>query len=552
MRTRPTHPSVNGNAPFFLMVLFIVGLNLTVPSAAECDEPIFVNPIAEGADPWVVENPTGGGYLWCFSDANRGVAIHQSDRLTAPGPRRTVWTTPDSGPYSRQVWAPELHFLRGKWYIYFAASDGKNENHLTYVLESAGNDPLGPYELHGPLATGDGDDGLSPNVWSIDMTVLEVGDQLYAIWSGWDAPGTDRQFLYIAPMSSPTQLSGPRVRLCSNDDYLWERVKAGLEHRGLNEGPQVLKNGERTFLVYSCGASWLPTYRLGMLELTGKDPLDPASWKKFDRPVFDGNKATYGVGHSCFVRSPDKTEWWHVYHAKRSREPGWQRTIFAQPFHFRSDGAPDFGQPIEQGIPQRLPAGEPPPGTRTSYSSSLKFDTLPNEWTYYGHHQFLKATSKGLRLGKPERELVNSYRSGEKIVLADSFPSNVSIQVDIDFEGDSNARDAGILFRMSQPSVGYDAQKGYITSLIPRVGLLVFGKTDGKKWTELARKSVTIDAAIPQRLKVEMIGEDITIQHQGHVILNVKDGTYPTGGVGLRVVDAAATFKNLAIMPLNE
>ncbi len=131
-----------------------------------------------------------------------------------------VWTAPKSGPYSKEVWAPEIHLLDGRWHIYVAASDGDNANHLAYVLLSRDEDPLSPYTLHGPLPTGDGEDGKSPNIWAIDMTVLEHEGKRYALWSGWDAPGTDRQFLYIAPMKSPIELAGPRVLICKNDTYL--------------------------------------------------------------------------------------------------------------------------------------------------------------------------------------------------------------------------------------------------------------------------------------------------------------------------------------------
>ncbi len=87
----------------------------------------------------------------------------------------------------------------------------------------------------------------------------------------------------------------------------------------------------RTFLVYSCAASWLPTYKLGMLELAGDDPLDAASWQKHPEPVFRSNGSTYGVGHSGFMTSPDGREWWHVYHAKMDPDPGWRRAIYTQP-----------------------------------------------------------------------------------------------------------------------------------------------------------------------------------------------------------------------------
>ncbi|WP_163505224.1 family 43 glycosylhydrolase, partial [Escherichia coli] len=34
----------------------------------------------------------------------------------------TVWRKPQSGPMSQLIWAPELHYIDGKWYIYFAAA----------------------------------------------------------------------------------------------------------------------------------------------------------------------------------------------------------------------------------------------------------------------------------------------------------------------------------------------------------------------------------------------------------------------------------------------
>ena len=36
------------------------------------------------------------------------------------GKKTVVWEAPADGPYSKEVWAPELHFVEGKWRIYFA------------------------------------------------------------------------------------------------------------------------------------------------------------------------------------------------------------------------------------------------------------------------------------------------------------------------------------------------------------------------------------------------------------------------------------------------
>lgn len=218
----------------------------------------FVNPIAEGADPWVTRDPVSGDYLWCFSHGNRGISLSRSQSLTRIGRQQIVWQAPQFGPFSREIWAPELHFLDDRWYIYFSASDGRNENHQAYVLQSASADPFSAWTLHGPLRTGQRADADSPPIWAIDMTVLQLRGRRYAVWSGWDAPGTE----------------------------------PGTQHRGLNEGPQVFQQRDRTWLVYSCGASWLPTYKLGLLELIGNDPLNPDSWRKHPEPVFQGTDQT--------------------------------------------------------------------------------------------------------------------------------------------------------------------------------------------------------------------------------------------------------------------
>ncbi|MEZ6126803.1 MAG: sulfatase-like hydrolase/transferase [Planctomycetaceae bacterium] len=511
-----------------------------VTGSLKADE--FVNPIGEGADPWVVRDPNGGRYLWCLSEGNRAIAVQTSDSLTSMGRKQIVWKAPDSGPVSKEVWAPELHFLDGRWHIYFAASDGRNENHLAYVLKSETDDPLGEYELHGPLATGDGAEGISPNIWAIDMTVLQHSGRRYAVWSGWDEPGSDRQFLYIAPMKSPTELAGPRVRICSNDDYLWERTEPDASKRGLNEGPQIFQTKKQTSIVYSCGASWLPTYRLGLLELVGDDPLVPESWKKRPQPVFDGTASTYGVGHSCFVQSPDGTEWWHVFHAKRDRNPGWRRSVFVQPMNIGRRGFPIFGTPVDAGRVLRRPSGDP------AAPGSFAFDSF----RYFGHHQFIQADKQCIRLGAVPEKPINEYRCGEKVVFEGNVANDLRAEVIIDFHGNANARDAGLLLRTTGESLGYDAQRAYFVGLIPETQLLILGRMDGSHWHEMARSKTTIDAGKTQQLTAEIRGNQITVRHNGQQALQHSDATYARGAVGLRVVDTDATFSQFSVRPLGQ
>lgn len=316
----------------------------------------FSNPIARGADPWVIQH--AGHYYYCEPVTDTSIAIWKTDCFTRRGTRQIVWKAPRQGWNSNLIWAPELHRLDGRWFIYYAASAAPRENasHRIGVLECLTQDPLGAYIDRGMLYTGDDPLCRSDNRWAIDATVLELHGQRYLLWSGWP-DGADLQYLYIAPLKNPWTTAGPRVRLCDNATFDWERVSEDPRQRGLHEAPQVLKHNDRVFVIYSCSASWQETYKLGLLELIGDDPLNPANWRKHPQPVFRSSGDVFGVGHASFVKSPDGLEDWVVYHCKTSRAPGWRRVVCAQRFGWRPDGLPDFGQPVPWREPLSLPSG---------------------------------------------------------------------------------------------------------------------------------------------------------------------------------------------------
>jgi GH43 family beta-xylosidase len=314
----------------------------------------FTNPIYEGADPWVTRQ--GARYYLCRSEGDAGISVWSSDRLTDRGSQRVVWKAPRRGWNSQQVWAPELHYLRGRWYIYYAASSGRNAMHRAGVLEAETDDPQGPYVDRGMLYTGDDVAGGTRNRWAIDATPLGLNGRLYLIWSGW-ADERDEQFLYIAPMENPYTVAGNRVRICDNDTHLWERVDERRAGRGLNEGPQVLRRNGRVFVVYSCSGSWQPSYKLGLLWMRENDePLKRASWQKLDRPVFAGTERVLGVGHASFTQSPDGSEDWIVYHTKTRPQDGWERVVHTQRFGWNAEGFPEFGRPVAAGVKVEGPA----------------------------------------------------------------------------------------------------------------------------------------------------------------------------------------------------
>jgi GH43 family beta-xylosidase len=316
----------------------------------------FANPLYKGADPWVTFKD--GWYYLCQADAKGRLEVWRSSTLTHRGERKVVWTPPQRGWNRAQVWAPELHFVRGRWYIYYAASDGRNANHRMGVLEAATGDPQGPYVDRGQLYTGDDVRRGSHNRWAIDGTVLDLHGQLYFLWSGWE-DHRDVQHLSVARMSDPCTVSSDRVQLCPNNCHAWEHVGERRWERGLHEGPQVLVRNGRVFLVYSCSGSWQPSYKLGMLSMDEwADPMDAASWTKHPKPVFESTREVFGVGHCCFTQSPDGREDWILYHSKRFRWDCWDRVVRAQRFTWGADGSPDFGRPLPSNVSQAMPSGD--------------------------------------------------------------------------------------------------------------------------------------------------------------------------------------------------
>lgn len=343
-----------------LGILFFVALLLS--GCASVDEPpesacTFTNPIAPGADPWVIRHD---GWYYFAESRGDGIYVSKTDDLTdLKRNAERVWAPPETGWNRTHIWAPELHFLDGRWYIYYTAGeDGPPFIHQrSGVLESATDDPQGEYEDRGRLYTGDGDADEGENIWAIDLTVGRIGEQLYAVWSGWEEnQSTDRtpQHLYIAEMSDPLTIEGERVKISSPEES-WER---GTE-LDLNEGPQFLMMDEEVFIIYSTHESWLVDYRLGQLRLASPDadPLDPESWIK-SGPVFMGTESVHGVGHASFTTSPDGSEDWIVYHSKTDTEPGWDRALRMQSFEWSDDGAPDFGTPVSSSEDLPMPSGQ--------------------------------------------------------------------------------------------------------------------------------------------------------------------------------------------------
>ena len=313
----------------------------------------FQNPLLTAApDPWVTYKD---GFYYVMHTTGSNLRIYKTSTMSRLSAARsvTVWTPPATGPNSRDVWAPELHFISGKWYIYYTAdNNGVDATHRMFVLENESADPTqGTWVDRGQL-------NLPDNKWAIDGTVLQLSGQLYLAWSGWETDLGGQQNLYICKLTNPyTVASTTRVRV-SAPDYAWE--KQGF---GVNEGPEFLVHNNRVFLVYSASYCGTDSYALGQLSAdVSADLSNPASWTKSATPVFGpyASYSTYSPGHNSFFGTPDGKENWLVYHANAAPGQGCgdQRSTRMQSFSWKADGSPDFGTPVALTDWTKRPSGE--------------------------------------------------------------------------------------------------------------------------------------------------------------------------------------------------
>ena len=308
----------------------------------------YRNPLPQrAADPWVVKD--GDDYLYCYSHGN-GVAVTRSKSLTEIRRERgsTCYRAPEKGDYSAEYWAPELHKINGRWYIYVAADDGINDHHRMYCLGAKTDDPTGEYEMLGKITD-------ESDKWAIDATILPYNGNHYFIWSGWEGDENVAQNLYIAHMADATTIDSSRVML-SRPEYEWEQRSCTDGLPTINEGPAILTRDGKIFLVYSASGSWSDDYCLGMLEFSGDDPMNPDCWKKYDQPVFEKNEYCYGPGHCSFTTSPDGSEDYMVFHGNPESGTGWMgRRLFIQRVKWQ-DGLPVFGAPSAPNEDLPLPS----------------------------------------------------------------------------------------------------------------------------------------------------------------------------------------------------
>jgi len=319
-------------------------------TAASTPKPLeWTNPLVpQRADPQVSLQADGNYYLAATVPKYDYLELRRASTISglSTAEPKIVWHRHAAGPMSGYIWAPELHRINNKWYIYFAGGQAPSGwNIHMYVLENAAQDPFTDSWVE------KGEIKMNWESFTLDATTFESRGTRYLVWaqSPRNKGGTD---IYIAKMDTPWSISGTQVMI-SHPEFPWE-LRGGVR---VNEGPSALVKSNRIFITYSASATDA-NYCLGMVTASAdSDLLDPKSWSKSTEPVLKTNPATsqYGPGHNSFTTSPDGKTDILVYHTRNYEKikgnplDNCDRATRAQVIHWKPDGTPDFGVPVADG-----------------------------------------------------------------------------------------------------------------------------------------------------------------------------------------------------------
>ena len=314
-------------------------------------ENIYKNPIViQRADPYIHKHKDGYYYFIASVPEFDRIELRRAKTINELQDAKTkvVWEKHKDGEMSELIWAPEIHYINEKWYIYFAAAPNREVtgitfNHRMYVLENESENPLdGNWVEKGQVKAG-------WESFALDATTFENKGKLYYVWAQEDLniEPNSHSNIYIAEMENPWTLKSKAV-LLTKPELDWE-----IKLYWVNEGPAILKKNGKIFLTYSASATD-ENYCMGMLVADeDSDLLDKNSWIKSKKPVFKTSyeNGQYGPGHNSFTVSEDGKTDLLVYHSRNYTklkgdplsDPNRHARI--EIIKWNRDGNPNFGEP---------------------------------------------------------------------------------------------------------------------------------------------------------------------------------------------------------------
>ncbi|MBQ9429487.1 MAG: glycoside hydrolase family 43 protein, partial [Clostridia bacterium] len=307
-----------------------------IASDSECGQ-ILENPIFSAipaGDPHILYDGETGYYYAVYSaPKNDRVTLYRAKTIAELGKAqgKDVYVAGADREIKHKLFAPELHKVDGKWYIYASGATSTEDKNETpsrsvrlFCLEAIGDDPFGDYIFKG---------FLNDDILAIDAHVFTYKGENY-VSAARILSGVGNTIM-LAKLENPWTVDTARVAVISTPVLGYETLSGRI-----NEGPFAFEHDGKLFILYSCNDG--PNYSLGLLELTGDDLLNKTSWTKHDKAVFTGTASVISPGHCSVFLSPDGSQYWLAYHTS-NKAVG--RAISIKRFTFDENGQPVLGQP---------------------------------------------------------------------------------------------------------------------------------------------------------------------------------------------------------------
>jgi len=456
------------------------------------------NPFVDGwyADP---DTTVYDGRYWVYPTASKPYAeqtyldAFSSTDLVHWTKHSTVLKAADVPWAKYAVWAPAPVERAGKYYLYFAANDIQDNSQLGGIGVAVADRPEGPYKdaLGKPLIS-QFHHGAQP----IDQDVFIDDDgQAYMYYGGWHHANVVK--LNPDMTSLGTFDDGSTYKEITPDNY--------------TEGSYMFKRNGKYYLMWSEGGWTGPDYSVSYA--MSDSPTGP--FRKIDKVLAQDPAVAKGSGHNSVVNVPGTDIWYIVYHRRPlSESDGNHRQLAYDRMYFNPDGTI---RRIAMKVKDNFADG-----------NALGWKTYGGSWSV-GDGRY--------RVG---RDL------GAKALLDTDF---ADFTYDTDVTVTSGGGDAGLAFRVSRPSVGWDNYAGYYAGISPS-GTVVLGRANDS-WTELGKARAAVGSGSTHRLRVTAVGSSIKVFVDDMTTpkISVTDATYRSGANGVRVFDTAASFDNVAVTP---
>lgn len=473
------------------------------------------NPFVDG---WYADPDTAiyEGQYWVFPTASYAYEEQiYLDAFSSPDlihwtKHPNILTIKDVTWANKAVWAPAPVFRNGKYYIYFGANDLQETEALEGLIGGIGvavsDRPEGPYvDAIGKPLIGNYSNGAQP----IDQDVFidDEDGQAYIYYGG-------HNFANVA------KLNEDMISLSQFEDGTTFKEITPINYV---EGPQMLKRGGKYYLMWSEGGWTGPDYAVSYA--MADSPLGPFLGVNGTRILQQDSAVARGSGHNGVIHIPNTDIYYIIYHRRPlSETDGNHRVLCYDRMYFNEDGTI---QPIHMLVKDNFADGD-----------------LVG-WKIYGEQGDARAIDSKL-------EITSNTEDGVVAALDTNFADQIFDAIVTLPNGIiSTTANAGIVFRVSNITLGATKAKGYYVGL-STAGKLFFKRLngDGAETTILA-EHVTVSLGFDHHVRVEAVGQSFSIFFDESPVMQLDDAAYMHGTNGLVSFDGIARFGNVSISEVN-